>query len=535
MEQSIEKHIGETLYKQFFYPCRTLELYSKQGNVRTFVEYATASDYGFQVCPNKEEQEVAAGNAVLRLIAENNDDFFFGKTDEKKYVSGVNCSAAFAYEGMMAVKHKYGERGKVIAYHGYQSFRTDELTPEECHAIGIETARKMWGKDYQVLVTTHLNTDNLHNHFVVNSVSFRDGRKFRNSIEQHYELREISDAICKEHGLSVLDNTAISREQSKGAYWREQRGQPTHRAQLKQDIAYCLKYSTDWQTFMDQLQAKGYTIDPVRMSVKADGWQRAICLDRLGFTDDVMYEHWDQNEADPDFRYKYQNHKPRISDSAVLITTVVEMKYQKRIRTPWNVLYQQEEYERTHPPKQPRSEIDKYLDGLVYEMNHTNDTVTILVDAIFAILIALIELASHYTKEVILSADLRHELKDIAQIESDRRFLKENKLHTPDDLDRDIAQTEAQIAALETKRGKVRNQIRHETDPTVLAENKEQRAAITKEITALRNRVKRVKRIRKDAPRLLNLLRTELQREYERKHPIKEQQKQRTHRNEPER
>ncbi len=85
------------------------------------------------------------------------------------------------------------------------------------------------------------------------------------------------------------------------------------------------------------------------------------------------------------------------------------------------------------------------------------------------------------------------------------------------------------------KRGKVRNQIRHETDPTVLAENKEQRAAITAEITALRNRVKCVKRISKDAPRLLNLLRTELQREYERKHPIKEQQRQRTHRNEPER
>ena len=393
----------------------------------------------------------------------------------------------------------------------------------------------MWGKDYQVLVTTHLNTDNLHNHFVVNSVSFRDGRKFHNSIEQHYELREISDVICKEHGLSVLKNAKFYGGQSKGAYWREQRGQPTHRTQLKQDIEYCLNYSTDWQTFMDQLQAKGYTIDPIRMSVKADGWQRAVRLDRLGYPEDVIYERWDQNEVDPEFRYKYQNHKPRISDSAVLISTVVEMKYRKRARTPLNVLCQQDEYERTHPPKEPRSEIDKYLDGLVYEMNHTNDTVTILVDAIFAILIALIDLASHYTKEVILSADLRHELKDYAQFCSDHRFLKENQLHTPDDLDRDIVQTEAQIVVLETKRGKVRNQIRHETDPLIISENKEQRAAITSEITALRNRVKRVKRIRKDAPRLLNLLRTELQREYERKHPIKEQQKQRTHRNEPER
>lgn len=457
------------------------------------------------------------------------------KTDEKKYVSGVNCSAAFAYEEMMAVKQKYGDRGKVVAYHGYQSFKTDELTPEQCYAIGIETARRMWGKDYQVLVTTHLNTDNLHNHFVVNSISFRDGKKFRNQISQHYDLREISDAICKEHGLSVLQNAKFYGGPSKGAHWREQKGQPTHRQQLKQDVEYCLKYSMNWEQFYQQMQAKGYTIDPIRMSVKADGWQRAVRLDRLGYPEDVIYERWDQNEADPEFRYKYQNHKPRISDSAVLITTVVEMKYRKRARTPLNVLYQQDEYERTHPRKEPRSEIDKYLDGLVYEMNHTNDTVTILVDAIFAILIALIELASHYAKEVILSADLRHELKNYAQFCSDQRFLKENKLHTFDDLDRNIAQTEAQIAVLETKRGKVRNQIRHETDPTVLAENKEQRAAITKEITGLRNRVKRVKRIRKDAPRLLSLLKTELQREYERKHPMKEQKQQRTHRNEPER
>ena len=457
------------------------------------------------------------------------------KTDERKYVSGVNCSAAFAYEEMIAVKQKYGERGKVVAYHGYQSFKTDELTPEQCHKIGIETARRMWGKDYQILVTTHLNTDNLHNHFVVNSISFKDGKKFRNQISQHYDLREISDAICKEHGLSVLQNAKFYGGPSKGAHWREQKGQPTHRQQLKQDVEYCLKYSTDWEQFYQQMQAKGYTIDPIRMSVKADGWQRAVRLDRLGYSDEAIYERWDQNEADPEFRYKYQNHKPHISDSAVLITTIAEMKQYKRARTPLNVLYQQDEYERTHPRKEPRSEIDKYLDGLVYEMNHTNDTITVLVDAIFAILIALIELASHYTKEVILSADLRHELKNYAQFCSDQRFLKENKLHSFDDLNRDVEQTEAQIAALETKRGKVRNQIRHKTDPAVLAENKEQRSAITKEITGLRNRVKRVKRIQKDAPRLLNLLKIELQREYERKHPIKEQQRQRTHRNEPER
>ena len=458
------------------------------------------------------------------------------KTDEKKYVSGVNCSAAFACEEMTAVRRKFGERGKVVAYHGFQSFKADELTPEECHAIGIETARRMWGKDYQVLVTTHLNTENLHNHFVVSSISFKNGKKFRNQISQHFELREISDQICKEHGLSVLENAEFYGGQKRKEYWKSKRdGTLSHKDQVKADVEYCIQYSMNQEQFCQQLEAKGYSIDPVRMSVKADGWQRAVRLDRLGYTDEAIYERWDQNEADPEFRYRYQNHKPHISSSAVLITTVVELKQRKRARTPLKELYRQMDYEQEHPPKEPRSEIDKYLDGLVYEMNHTSDTVTILVDAIFAILIALIELASHYTKEVILTAELRHELKNYAQFCSDHRFLKENKLHTFDDLDRDIAQTETQITALETKRNKVRNQIRRETDPQILSENKAQRAAITDEITELRNRIKRVERIRKDAPRLLNLLRIELQREYERKHPTKEQQKSKMRSHEQER
>ena len=448
------------------------------------------------------------------------------KTDEKKYVSGVNCSAVFAYEEMTAVRRKFGERGKVVAYHGFQSFKTDELTPEECHAIGIETAKRMWGKDYQILVTTHLNTDNLHNHFVVSSISFKDGKKFRNQISQHFELREISDQICKEHGLSVLENAEFCGGQKRKEYWKAKRdGTLTHKEQVKADVEYCIQYSMNWEQFCQQMEAKGYSIDPIRMSVKADGWSRAVRLDRVGITEEKMYEQWDQNEADPEFRYKYQNHKPHISNSAVLITTVVGLRQRKRAQIPLNILYQQDEYERTHPPKEPRSEIDKYLDGLVYEMNHTSYTVTILVDAIFAILIALAEIIRHYAKNVILTVELRHELQDVAQMESDRRFLKENDLHSLTDLDRDIAATEQRIETLTAQRGKVRNQIRRETDPIVLKENKAQRAAITDEITELRNHVKRVKRIRKDAPRLLNLLRTELQCEYERKYPIKEQQR----------
>ena len=453
------------------------------------------------------------------------------KTDEKKYVSGVNCSAAFAYREMVAVKHRFGERGKVIAYHGYQSFRTGEVTSEQAHAIGLETARRMWGRDFQVLVTTHLNTDNLHCHFVINSVSFRDGHKFRNSIEQHRELREVSDAVCKEHGLSVLTNAPFYGSQSKGAYWKEQKGQPTHRQQLKEDVEYCLRYSMDWPSFIQQLEAKGYTFDRTRLSVNAPGWQRAVRLDRLGFTDEVMYEQWDKNEADPEFPYRYNDHRPRVSKAGVLMRVVVEMDQTRRTRLPLSQAYEQQ----PRSKQDDRSPVEKLLDDLVYEANHTHDTATILADAIFAIILALIELATHYTREVILSAELRHEMKNVVQFHADYRFLKDNGLHSIADLDRDIRQTEESISALEQQRSKLRNRVRHETDPAALAENRAERAAITDQIKPLRQRAKRLERIQKDTPRLLNLLKTELQAEFAVKHPVKEQQMQRARLHEQER
>ena len=121
------------------------------------------------------------------------------KTDKTMFVSSVNCPKQLAYESMMATKQRYGKLGGNVAYHGYQSFKIDEVTPEEAHSIGMATAKAMWGDEYEIVVTTHLNTENLHNHFVVNSVSFKTGRKFENHISDHYKLREISDRICKEH------------------------------------------------------------------------------------------------------------------------------------------------------------------------------------------------------------------------------------------------------------------------------------------------------------------------------------------------
>ena len=166
------------------------------------------------------------------------------KTDRTVFVAGINCSKQNAYGEMVAVQKRFGTRGSVVAYHGIQSFRAGEVTPETAFEIGKETARRMWGDRYQVLVTVHLNTENIHCHFVVNPISFQDGSKFQNKIGDHKELRKISDAICREHGLSVLENSDFYKHEKK-AYWLHQQGKKTHRDILREDVEYCL--SSHWK------------------------------------------------------------------------------------------------------------------------------------------------------------------------------------------------------------------------------------------------------------------------------------------------
>ena len=113
--------------------------------------------------------EVMAMHALKNVMEYTANDI---KTEQRKYVTGINCSEETAVSEFMNTKILWNKTGGRQCYHGYQSFVAGEVTPKEAHEIGVETARRMWGKRFQVIVTTHLNTENIHNHFVVNSVSF---------------------------------------------------------------------------------------------------------------------------------------------------------------------------------------------------------------------------------------------------------------------------------------------------------------------------------------------------------------------------
>ena len=86
-------------------------------------------------------------------------------TEQGEYVSAVNCLKEIALQQMILTKKQYGKENGYIAWHGYQSFKPGEVTPEQAHQIGLQTAKEMWGEKYQIIVTTHLDKDHLHNHF----------------------------------------------------------------------------------------------------------------------------------------------------------------------------------------------------------------------------------------------------------------------------------------------------------------------------------------------------------------------------------
>ena len=251
--------------------------------------------------------------AALDYVADS------GKTDQTMYVTGINCPKKRAYEHMMTTKRRYGKLGGNVAYHGYQSFKTGEVTPEEAHRIGIETAKRMWGSEYEVVVTTHLNTENVHNHMVVNSVSFKTGRKFENHISDHYKLREISDAVCREHQKSVLENAPFYGG-GKKRYWVEKSGQLTHREILKRDVDEAIAHSYKECYFISYLQSLGYEFirgyDYAHPSVKAPSWQRPIRIDSLGkeYTRNAINERLRNNLGSNltfvDFQAPPRNRKP---------------------------------------------------------------------------------------------------------------------------------------------------------------------------------------------------------------------------------
>ena len=210
----------------------------------------------------------------------------------QRFVSGVNCFPGTAREEMMAVKRRFGKENGTVAYHGYQSFAPGDATPEIAHEIGVKLAQRLWGDRYQVLVATHLDHENhLHNHFVVNTVSFVDGIKYYRSEKDYWKLRRISDELCREYGLSVIENPQRGKSQHYGEWRAEKEGRPTWNSSIKDDIDEAIRQSMTERQFWAYLQSHGYQVKIGKdISVRQPGKERFVRLARnLG--DEYTLEH----------------------------------------------------------------------------------------------------------------------------------------------------------------------------------------------------------------------------------------------------
>ena len=209
----------------------------------------------------------------------------------ERFVSGVNCHPATARAEMLAVKKRFGKEDGTIAYHGYQSFAPGEAAPEIAHKIGVELAQRLWGNRYQVVVATHLDKANhLHNHFVLNTVSFVDGKKYFRSAKDYHELQATSDALCREYSLSVIENPQPGKGKHYGEWRAEQEQRPTWRGLVHSDIDDAIRQSMTERQFFDALHRKGYEIKVGKdISVRPPGKERFVRLAR-NFGEDCTLE-----------------------------------------------------------------------------------------------------------------------------------------------------------------------------------------------------------------------------------------------------
>ena len=205
--------------------------------------------------------------------------------------TAINCQLETAYREMMDTKKRWSKRGGVLGYHLVHSYAPGEVTPEQAHSIGVEFAQQLLQGKYEVVVSTHLDHDHIHNHILFNSVSCLDGKKYRDNFKAYYgDIRGTSNAVSRKHGLSVITPEGSGKHY---AEWDAQRkGNQTVRGLIKQDIDAVIEQSFTYASFLAGLRKLGYEIKSgsniKHTAVKPPGGGQFVRLNGLGagYTED---------------------------------------------------------------------------------------------------------------------------------------------------------------------------------------------------------------------------------------------------------
>lgn len=408
---------------------------------------------------NPEKTEYKDLKNVLHY-AENDD-----KTEHKYFVTGINCFAETACEQMTNTNRRFANKGTNVAFHGYQSFAPGEVTPELAHEIGVRFARELWGDRYEILVATHLNTDCYHNHFVVNSVSFVDGQKMVVKKGTHLDLRRVSDELCREYGLPVIEEP--SGKTPRSIYQAEKRGEPTKYSLMRDALDRSIAISYEPKDLARMLKLYGYEINAPEnrkyVTICAVGGGKPTRLYQLGnnYSIDRIQERIRQNTFD------VQLNQPRYLK--VLTQEPRKLHFQGNLK---------------QAPK---------ITGFRAMYLH------------YLYLLGAIPKGKHKP----LSPTMREELRKLDRYIEQYHFLSREGLNTVRDVS-DFA--ERKKAAMDEKnqaRDKICKRLRRCYEPDSIAELKVERDAVTDEITVLRKQIRIAKAVFSCVPTMKENIREE--------------------------
>ncbi len=181
-------------------------------------------------------------------------------TLSKEYKTALNCKLKTAYKDMMDTKKRKNATGGRLGYHIIQSFKPGEITAEEAHEIAIEFAKQSFN-DYEVVIGTHIDKEHVHSHIIVNSVSYLTGKKYRDSASDLYDgIRETSDKICREHGLSVIITEKEKRTLTYSEWLARNNKGTSWQSLIRLDIDDCIQQAFDFGNFLVLMKLKGYEI-----------------------------------------------------------------------------------------------------------------------------------------------------------------------------------------------------------------------------------------------------------------------------------
>ena len=367
------------------------------------------------------------------------------KTADGQFVTAINCQKDIALQQMILTKQRYGKEGGYIVWHGYQSFKPGEVTPEQCHTLGVELARQMWGDRFQIIVTTHLDKEHLHNHFCINSVSFKDGGKYNFSKKELKRLRDTSDRLCRERGLSVVEHP--HKAPSRQVWLDEQAGKPTRYNIYRADVQKAIDSSITGRGMVQYLRGRGYIVDSTGSNLKIRLPQYPH-LTRL----DTLNPQWTN-----------QGIEHLIYDRDDLISS------------------------RSKPPRKP--DIPDWLRDAYQPQKRTTKIYRLYLYYCYQLGI-LPKDTTYHPASPQLRADLRH----LDDIDRQTRYLVSHNIETVEELLADRSKKEVQLESLADQRTKLQNKIRRASPEQKILLRKE-KAEVTARITALRKDIRDSKEI----------------------------------------